>query len=73
MISAYLDRFEEKYAVLLLGDDCVKVNFPRAFLPEGLNEGDYVKIYIAFDKEATEEAEREALALLQDDDDTSNS
>lgn len=66
MIPAYLDRFEEDKAVLLLGDDMKKCNFPRSYLPEGLNEGDYVKISIEYDKEATEAAEEEARQLLQD-------
>ena len=67
MISAYLDRFEEDNAVLLLGDDMKKCNFPRSYLPDGLNEGDYVKIDIQYDKETTEAAEAEAQALLRDD------
>ncbi|MCI6100854.1 MAG: DUF3006 domain-containing protein [Selenomonas sp.] len=67
MISAYLDRFEEDKAVLLLGDDMKKCNFPRKYLPDGLNEGDYVKIDIQYDKEATEAAEAEAQALLHDE------
>ena len=67
MISAYLDRFEEDKAVLLLGDDMKKCNFPRSDLPAGLNEGDYVKIDIQYDKETTEAAEAEAQALLRDD------
>ena len=66
MISAYLDRFEEDKAVLLLGDDMKKCNFPRSYLPDGLNEGDYVKIDIQYDKETTEAAEAEAQALLRD-------
>ena len=35
--------------------------------PEGVGEGDYLKIDIAYDKEATEKAEQEALDLLKDD------
>lgn len=31
MISAYIDRFEGELAVLLLGDEMKKVNFPRSF------------------------------------------
>lgn len=50
MISAYLDRFEDDLAVLLLGDEMKKVNFPKCFLPEGVGEGDYLKIDIAYDK-----------------------
>lgn len=67
MISAYIDRFEGDLAVLLLGDDMKKVNFPKSCLPEGVGEGDYLRIDIAYDKEATEKAEQEALDLLNDD------
>lgn len=31
MISAYLDRFEGDLAVLLLGEEMKKVNFPKRF------------------------------------------
>ena len=66
MISAYIDRYEGNLAVLLLGDDMKKVNFPKEFLPADVSEGDYIKIDIALDKEANEQAETEALELLQD-------
>ena len=65
MISAYVDRFEEAYAVLLLGDAMRKVNFPRDFLPADVGEGDYIKISIERDAAATAAAEDEALALLK--------
>ena len=64
MISAYLDRFEGDFAVLYLGDDMKKVNFPRAYLPEGLNR-DYLHLDISYDKEKTEQAEQEALDLMK--------
>lgn len=64
MISAYIDRFEEDKAVLLLGDDMKKCNFPKSCLPDGLTEGDYITIDIACDKEATEAAEDEARKLM---------
>jgi len=67
MISAYLDRFEEGWAVLLLGDAMKKVNFPRSCLPSGLHEGDYVTMDIRYDKERTEAAEAEALSLLHEE------
>ncbi len=66
MISAYIDRYEGKLAVLLLGEEMKKVNFPREFLPDDVGEGDYIKIDIALDKEANEAAEQEALELLND-------
>ena len=66
MISAYVDRFEGDLAVLLLGDNMKKVNFPKEFLPAEVGEGDYVKIDITLDEEANNEAEEEALELLRD-------
>lgn len=66
MISAYIDRYEGNLAVLLLGEEMKKVNFPREFLPDDVGEGDYIKIDIALDKEANEAAEQEALELLRD-------
>lgn len=64
MIQAYLDRFEGDLAVLLLGDEERKVNFPKAYLPASAGEGDYLKIDIMRDEEATAQAEQEALELL---------
>ena len=66
MISAYLDRFEGKYAVLLLGDAMEKVNFPRSFLPADISEGDYLTISIVRDAAATEAAEDAALDMLKE-------
>lgn len=65
MISAVIDRFEGDKAVLLLGDEEKQVNFPAKFLPEEVTEGDYIKIDIAYDEEATKAAEEEAEALLK--------
>jgi hypothetical protein len=66
MISAYIDRYEGNLAVLLLGDDMKKVNFPREYLPAEAGEGDYIKIDIALDEEANEKAAQEALELLRE-------
>ena len=66
MISAYLDRFEGNLAVLLIGDEEKKVNFPKEFLPAEVEEGEYLKLEISRDEEKTAEAEAEALSLLQE-------
>ena len=66
MISAVIDRFEEDKAVLLIGEEEKKVVFPAAVLPEGLDEGDYVRIEITYDEETTRAAREEAEALLHD-------
>ncbi len=60
MISAYIDRIEGDLAVLLLGEDMRKVNFPVSYLPENTGEGDYLKLELSYDREATEQAEQEA-------------
>ena len=66
MIPAYIDRLEEDLAVLLVGDEMKKVNFPVCFLPDNVGEGDYLKLDISYDQEATEQAEQEALDLLKE-------
>ena len=66
MISAYIYRYEGELAVLLLGESMKKVNFPREFLPDGVDEGDYITLDIALDEEANKKAEEEALELLRD-------
>ena len=45
-MTAVIDRFEGENAVLLVGDDERQVVFPAAALPEGLNEGDYLRMSI---------------------------
>ncbi len=63
-IDACLDRYEGKKAVLLLGDDEKTVVFPAKYLPEGLEEGDWLNITIEYDEAATNAAEDEAASLL---------
>lgn len=65
-VGGYIDRFEEDKAVIYLGDDMVKIDYPKAMLDDSLNEGDYVQVNVTFDAEATEKARQEALALLED-------
>jgi len=64
-ISAYIDRFEGDYAVLLVGAQEEKVNFPRHLLPEGVGEGDYLALTLAYDAGKNEAAAHEAAALRQ--------
>lgn len=64
MIYAVIDRFEEDKAVLLAGDEEIKINFPRLLLDKNLKEGDYVTINIKYDDEATQKAKEEVASLL---------
>ena len=66
MIKAYIDRIEEDKAVMLLGDEYRRLNFPVALLPKNLGEGDYVTIEIKRDEAAEDNAADELLSLWQD-------
>lgn len=65
MLSAVIDRFEEDKAVLLIGDEEIKVNFPRKLLDKNLKEGDYVTLDIKYDAKTTKEAQEEVQNLLK--------
>lgn len=65
MLSAVIDRFEEDKAVLLIGDEEIKVNFPRKLLDKKLKEGDYITLDIKYDAKTTKEAQEEVQNLLK--------
>ncbi len=44
MEKAFIDRFEEDIAVLIVGEDERKLNVPRSSLPEGAEEGDWLQV-----------------------------
>ena len=44
MKKAVIDRFEEGFAVLLMGDDERQIEVPRAVLPRGAREGHWLRI-----------------------------
>ena len=64
-MQAVIDRIEEDKAVLLVGEEEKKVIFPLTYLPEGVGEGDYLKLEICPDPEATKNAREEAAELLK--------
>ncbi len=66
MAFAVLDRFEEDRAILLVGEAEKKVVFPAEELPEGLQDGDYVRIEILYDENRTKTARAEAESLLRE-------
>ena len=66
IIGAVIDRFEEDNAVLLVGEDERQAIFPAASLPEGLSEGDYIRMEISYDVKATKAAMEEAARLLDE-------
>jgi hypothetical protein len=58
--SLFLDRIEEGVAVLLLGDK--ELHLPRTLLPAGAQEGDFLKLTLSVDAEATAKAKADLAA-----------
>jgi hypothetical protein len=52
-MKAVIDRFEGNFAVVLFGDDEVKVNFPKKLLPKGAKEGSWLKLTVELDPVGT--------------------
>ncbi len=50
-MKAVIDRFEGEYAVVLFGDDEIKVDIPKTLLPEGAKEGSWLNINFEIDIE----------------------
>lgn len=64
-MRAVIDRFEGGYALLLCGDQEIKVELPRELLPPGAGEGDILAVSFQIDHQATA-AQREKIAGLLD-------
>lgn len=64
-LTGVLDRLEEEYGVILLGEEEIKVNWPRAFLPANIREGQYVSFDLTIDYKKTEESKKEIEAIWQ--------
>ena len=62
-MRAVVDRIENGQAVVLFGDDEIKVDIPVRFLPEGIKEGNILRVEFTIDKEA-ERKQREKISQL---------
>ncbi|MDX2031711.1 MAG: DUF3006 domain-containing protein [Blastocatellia bacterium] len=72
MLTGYLDRFEEQYAVIVLdGEPPFQFDLPRQLLPEGLAPGDRLTLRIDPDPEGArktlENIERLQRELTEED------
>jgi prophage tail gpP-like protein len=79
MMKAVIDRFEGRFAVLIVGEDEQRMNVPKKRLPKLSREGDWLQVEIqngevisaVMDKEETASAEQriaEKLARLRQGD-----
>ncbi|RJX25112.1 MAG: DUF3006 domain-containing protein [Dethiobacter sp.] len=63
-MKAVIDRFEGDYAVVLFGDEEVKVNIPKKLLPEGAREGSWLSVSFELDLEGTQKQKEKIQGLL---------
>lgn len=63
-MKAVIDRFEGEYAVVLFGDEEVKVDIPRKLLPSGAGEGSWLKVNFGLDEEDIKKREERIKGLL---------
>lgn len=64
-IKAVIDRYEEEYAILLLGEEEYKVAIPKHMLPKNYPEGTWLNINIEEDRETTENQREKVYNLLE--------
>ncbi|MGB4243951.1 MAG: DUF3006 domain-containing protein [Dethiobacteria bacterium] len=62
-MKAVIDCLEGDFAVVLFGDEEIKVDIPRKLLPKGAREGSWLKVNIELDPEG-EKRQREKIEGL---------
>ena len=64
-MKAVVDRIENQTAVLLFGDEEIKVDMPLKLLPAGTREGSLLQVDFTLDRKG-EAAQREKISNLLD-------
>lgn len=64
-MKAVIDRFEGEYAVLLIEQEEVQMDFPKKLLPEDIKEGDILRINIELDPDETSAQEKRVGNILE--------
>lgn len=64
-MKAVIDRIVEDYAVVLVGDEGIKVDIPKKLLPEEAREGSWLTLTIELDPEGTKKQEEKIKGLLE--------
>ena len=64
-MKAVIDRFEGDYAIVLVGDNEIKVDIPRKLLPKKVREGTWLNVSFEPDPEG-EKKQREKVSKLLD-------
>ena len=56
-MKAVIDRFEGDYAIVLFGEEEIKLDIPKTLLPEGAREGSWMNMTLELDVEETKSRE----------------
>lgn len=55
MMKAVIDRIENHIAVVLLGEEEIKIDVPLSQLPDGVTEGTWLRLQFLIDEHTTRE------------------
>ncbi|MHB8926280.1 MAG: DUF3006 domain-containing protein [Bacillota bacterium] len=61
---ALIERFEAGQVRLRVGPEQTLVEWPASCLPDGVREGDFVRVAVTFDPVTTEQARRRLAGLI---------
>ncbi len=64
-MKAVIDRFEGDMAIVLFGNEEIKVDIPKELLPEGVKEGSWLNVNLDLDIEETTAREDRIKAKLE--------
>ncbi len=64
-MRAVVDRIEGEIAVLLLGDEEVRLDLPMRYLPTGVKEGTILSLRFEVDAAATDAARERAVERIR--------
>ncbi len=64
-MKAVIDRFEQSFAVVLAGDEEIRLDIPRKLLPAGSKEGSWLDLTISLDPEG-ERRQRDKIQNMLD-------
>lgn len=64
-MKAVIDRIESEYAVVLFGDEEIRVDIPRKLLPKGAKEGSWLNVNFELDPEGEKKQREKIEGLLE--------
>lgn len=64
-MKAVIDRFEGEYAVVLFGDEEIKVDIPKKLLPANVQEGSWLNVSFELDANVTNKQTEKIQNLLE--------